>query len=233
MIRPSLITFTLLMSLSSACWAVSHTGKVLETMDSGGYTYAKISEGIKEFWIAAPKTPVEVGQTISFSEQMWMPNFTSKTLHRTFANLLFVGKLAQGTTAPPAPRHNAPHSAQSAVKAKAAAAKAPSPEINLDKAMPYTIADLFAKKEELKGKPVLVHGKVAKVSTAIMGTNWIHVKDGTGKPGSDDIIFRAKTDTAAVGDKVDARGVLVTNQDFGFNYQYPVLVEQASVTVVK
>lgn len=226
MIRSSWIAFALFMSLSSASWALSHTGKILETMNSGGYTYAKVSEGSDEFWIALPITPVEIGQTITFSEQMWMSGFTSKTLNRQFDRLLFVDKLAQGAV-------TLPTTVKEPAKNPQPAETSNVPEVDLNEAKAYTVADLFAKKTELKGKPVHVQGQVAKVSNGIMGTNWIHIKDGTGKPGSDDIIFRSKTDTATVGDTVDAKGVLVTDQDFGMSYQYPVLVEQASINVVK
>ncbi len=97
----------------------------------------------------------------------------------------------------------------------------------------YTVAELYQKKDELKGKLVKVHGRVVKVSNGIMDTNWIHIQDGTGKDGSNDVIFRAKTATANVGDLVTASGTLVTDQDFGFSYQYPVLVENASFEVSK
>ena len=232
MTRISRIVFFLMIVASPSVWAVGHTGKVLETMNSGGYTYALVNEGEQKFWIAAPQTQLKVGQTISFREEMWMPGFTSKTLHRTFDNLLFAGRIIPGSTLPPSGRRPE----QNANPASAAKPAEPVPPLtaeDLSKAGTYTITELFAKKSELKGKPVHVRGKVAKVSNAIMGTNWVHVQDGTGKPGSNDVIFRSKTDSAAVGDKVDATGVLVVDQDFGFGYQYPVLVEQAVIKAAK
>ena len=64
----------------------------------------------------------------------------------------------------------------------------------------------------------------------IMGTNWVHIQDGTGEAGSNDVVFRSREGIAAVGDVVTARGKLVTDQDFGYGYVYPVLVEEASFT---
>ncbi|MCF6200913.1 MAG: hypothetical protein L3J42_02105, partial [Hydrogenimonas sp.] len=65
------------------------TGVVVETMDAGVYTYAKVKDENGEYWIAGPKTEVKVGEKISFAPQMWMENFPSKTLNRTFDKILF------------------------------------------------------------------------------------------------------------------------------------------------
>lgn len=69
------------------------TGKVLETMDSGGYTYAKLAACGKEQWVAGSPTPVKVGQVLVAVDGLPMSNFTSKTLGRTFDNILFVRTL--------------------------------------------------------------------------------------------------------------------------------------------
>lgn len=81
------------LSFSTAAMDMPHQGEVLETMNSGGYTYVKIMEAGKEVWAAAPQTKVEKGDTVRFTEQMTMPSFHSKTLDRTFAPLIFAGNL--------------------------------------------------------------------------------------------------------------------------------------------
>ena len=45
-------------------------GTVLETMDSGGYTYARLDTVEGEVWAAAPITPLEVGDRVTFTGQM-------------------------------------------------------------------------------------------------------------------------------------------------------------------
>lgn len=96
----------------------------------------------------------------------------------------------------------------------------------------YSVAELFAKKDKLNGKKVTVKGKVVKVSSGIMGKTWVHVQDGTGISGTNDIT--ATTDqTAAVGDKVVINGVLAANKDFGAGYVYSVIIENATITVEK
>ena len=67
------------------------TGKVVQTMDSGGYTYAQIENKGLKTWVAVPKTKVVKGRNISFAPGMEMQNFESKTLKRTFDKIIFSG----------------------------------------------------------------------------------------------------------------------------------------------
>ena len=71
-----------------------HKGKVLETMDSGGYTYVQIEENGEKLWVAAMQTPVKVGDTVEFPDSPPMINFQSKTLKRTFDKIIFAPGLA-------------------------------------------------------------------------------------------------------------------------------------------
>lgn len=67
-----------------------HKGKVLETMNSGGYTYAQVDEKGQKVWVATMETKVNVGDTIEFPDTNPVPNFQSKTLNRTFDKLFMV-----------------------------------------------------------------------------------------------------------------------------------------------
>jgi hypothetical protein len=69
--------------------AISLAGKVVETMNSGGYTYAFIEKNGQKAWVAAPQTKIKVGQQVICDPGMAMQNFTSKTLHRTFDIIVF------------------------------------------------------------------------------------------------------------------------------------------------
>jgi hypothetical protein len=68
----------------------SNEGKVVDFIDTAGYTYMELENGGHKFWIAAPTTKVSKGDHIRFVENMVMTNFTSKTLNRTFGTLIFV-----------------------------------------------------------------------------------------------------------------------------------------------
>ncbi|HBO85000.1 MAG: hypothetical protein A2073_03450 [Deltaproteobacteria bacterium GWC2_42_11] len=96
----------------------------------------------------------------------------------------------------------------------------------------YTVEELFSQKDKLKGKKVSVRGKVVKFNADIIGKNWLHLQDGTGKTGSDDITVTTKQ-TASVGDIVIITGVLATNKDIGSGYSYNVIIEEATIRVDK
>jgi hypothetical protein len=69
----------------------SLSGKVVETMNSGGYTYVSLENNGKKTWVALPATAVKVGQEVTCQPGMEMRNFTSKTLNRTFESIIFSG----------------------------------------------------------------------------------------------------------------------------------------------
>ena len=222
----SLLTLTLLLT-SSSLWAVNHTGSVMETMSAGGYTYAKVMQNEKEFWIAGPTEKVEIGDIISFDEQMKMANFTSKSLNRTFASLMFVGRITQGSS-------NAMSAEPAFSHPKAPKPKNSAPVDKMSKAVGgYTVAELFSRKDELSNKIIKVHGQVVKISKQIMKKDWVHLQDGTGSAGTNDIIFLTKTSTVKVGDTVLASGKLIVDRDFGAGYKYEVIVENSSFEVDK
>lgn len=75
-------------------------GKVVETMDAGGYTYLKLDNGGETAWAAIPTTKVSVGQEVELQPGMPMTNFTSKSLNRTFDNIAFSSGLATDAKAP-------------------------------------------------------------------------------------------------------------------------------------
>ena len=93
-----------------------------------------------------------------------------------------------------------------------------------------TVGDVYAKKAELNGKPVKVRGKVVKFSPQIMGKNWIHIQDGTGETGANDLTVTTSS-MADTGDTVLISGMLSVDKDFGYGYAYEVIVEDAVVTV--
>jgi len=92
----------------------------------------------------------------------------------------------------------------------------------------YTVAELMAQTAKLKDKSVRVSGKVVKFNGSIMGKNWLHLQDGTGAAGANDILVTSAA-MAKVGDVVTAAGTLRTNKDFGAGYTYKVLIEEAEL----
>lgn len=204
----------------------SLSGKVVETMDSGGYSYVKIEKNSKSTWVAVPQMKVTVGQEVSFAPGMVMQNFESKTLKRTFESIVFSSGPAGLESAESSHKSSDQKRTESAPDKKAK-------EIKVDKASgpdAYTVAELYGKVTELNNKKVSVRGKVVKVSPEIMGKNWIHIQDGSGNAsnGSNDILVTSQ-DLPAVGDVVTAKGTLYKDKDFGSGYKYAVVIEEASI----
>ena len=93
-----------------------------------------------------------------------------------------------------------------------------------------TVAEIVTGKAKFAGKPVAVRARVVKYNTNILGKNWLHIRDGSGGEGTNDLTVTT-AGTAKVGDLVLVTGVLATNRDFGSGYQYPLIVEGATVVV--
>ncbi|MEQ1920128.1 MAG: hypothetical protein ABL955_13110, partial [Elusimicrobiota bacterium] len=92
-----LLTFAAALTLSLNASAGDITGTVLESMDSGGYTYLliKTPAGEKK-WAAVTKAAVKTGDKATVTNSMDMKNFESPTLKRKFDVIAF-GMLGDGS----------------------------------------------------------------------------------------------------------------------------------------
>jgi len=215
------------------------SGKVLESLDAGTYTYLRIASSKGEIWAAVPATDKKVGDMVALAGAMEMKNFKSKTLDREFPSIWF-GTLATGGAAhgAAAPAGNpAVHGAAVAPAAKSGADRAKAGG-KIGEAVPkaegadaVTVAELWAKRKELAGKKVSLRGKVVRYSANIMGSNWMHLQDGSGSAAdkTHDVTATSKA-TAKVGDVVLVSGVVAIDRNIGAGYNYPVLIEDAAVS---
>lgn len=208
------------------------TGTIAETMNSGGYTYARLQTAAKESWIATSELPVSVGDRLSARIDMPMENFTSKTLNRSFPLIYFVTGVTRNGESVAAGAGPAPPLALAGSHEPTQAPALVEPV----KPEPggITIADLWARRKALSGTVVIVSGRVMKVNNEILGTNWVHLQDGSGlaKDGTNDLTVTTGA-LVKVGDVVTISGKLITGKDFGSGYAYEVIVEGATVTKSK
>lgn len=197
-------------------------GSVLEISQVAGYTYVKVDADGDVVWAAAPTVPVQVGDTVSFTTNMPMRDFYSKTLQRNFEIIYFVDQFKSDTGI------SSFDSEAAAAHGQMFSQEAIAPVKNIRKAEGgYTVAEIFAQSNELNGKPVTVRGRVAKVTPNVMGTHWIRIMDGSSRQH-----LVVPTDaTTAVNDVVVADGTLVTNMDLGQGYVLPAVLQDASVTI--
>ena len=197
--------------LSLGLYASStHTAKVIETLNSGGYSYIQVKEADENYWIAMTQRSLKVGENISFNEQGWMHKFHSKTLDRTFDKILFASDTTEKAEA-------------KAVEIKANVMHSPFKVKGT-----ITVAELFKNRNKYVGKKVQVRAKVTKTSESIMKRNWVHVQDGSRFQNADDLVFTSSCVTPKTGSIVIAEGVVVKDKDFGYGYFYPVIVEEAT-----
>jgi hypothetical protein len=217
------------------------TGKVLETMDAGGYTYVQVDDGVNKIWAAGPQAQVAKGDKVTLPQGMPMKNYHSASLNRDFDVVYFVEYIQRGDGPAPMAKAPAPAAGGTAETPKLpegmhptmdAAQSAKEAGVNFKdlKKAGQTVAEVFAGQKALAGKEVAVRGKVVKFNAQIMGRNWIHLQDGTGTDGTNDLTITT-SDLAKVGDTVLAKGKVVLDRDFGMGYKYAVLVEEAKVTV--
>lgn len=206
--------------------ATGISGAVTETMDASGYTYVSVDTGSEMLWIAGPKTQVKVGDEVFIPEGSPINNFESKTLGRTFETILFASSIMVGGAEQAfAPSTGSPnHTADAGPQVVTDFSGLTKPEGG------KTVADIFAEKAALNGKSVQMRAKVTKFMSGIMGKNWLHIKDGTGAAGADDLVVTTQV-TAKVGDTVLVSGTVAANKDFGSGYKYDVIVEDADVTI--
>ena len=201
----------------------SLSGKVVETMNSGGYSYILLEKNGKKIWVAVPLMTVTVGQEVALQPGQEMGNFTSKSLNRTFDIIIFSGGPVGPQQASASPAGTGSKSAAAPAEKGIKVEKASGPNA-------YTVGDVFAKRVELDKKAAVVRGKVVKVSQGIMGSNWIHLQDGTGDAGkkTHDLVVTTQ-ELPAVGDIVTVNGTVSADKDFGAGYKYSVLIEKASI----
>lgn len=230
--RASLILPAVCMVLSAQDPGADLSGKVVETMDAGGYTYVKLEKAGKYTWVAIPQAKVTVGAEMEFQLGAPMANFPSKTLNRTFDLIYFsAGPKGAGIKGMPHPVPGAANGLPPGHPTDKAGAKAASKPVKIPKATgpnAFTVAQLFGKGGPAAGRTVVVRGKVVKVSMGIMGRNWVHLQDGSGSAAkATNNLVVTTAGAATVGDVLTATGKLARDKDFGQGYFYPVLIEDA------
>jgi len=210
------------------------SGTVVETMNAAGYTYVQVDSGTEKIWAAAPAFTVAVGDSVVVPDGMPMQNYHSKTLDRDFPVVYFVDSVLNAS-APVASPASAGGMGMPEGHPQTNTATAPADVdlSNIAKAEGgMTVGEIFGDKANLSGQEVALRGKVVKFSPQIMGKNWLHIQDGSGDSAAGTHDLTVTTDvTAAVGDTVLVNGPLTLDKDFGYGYQYDVIIEDAKVAV--
>jgi hypothetical protein len=199
------------------------SGTVLERIDVDKYTYLRLGEpGGRGTWTAVSTAKAQVGERVRVSSAELMTGFTSATLKRTFDEIYFGVLETQGALA--AAVGEDPH-------ARARAAGDTADVGKVDRAagpLGRTIAELYAQRALLEGKPVRVRGVVVKSVGGVLGRTFLHVRDGSGdaQAGDNDLTVTTSA-TPEVGARVLLEGTAVRDKDYGSGYRYPLILEDA------
>ncbi len=233
MIKKIVISTLLSSAIAFAAQGDIHTAKVIESQFAGIYTYIKVDENNKQYWIAVTKTDVKVGDSIKFKEQIVMKNFKSTALKKTFDEVMFAD-LANKEGVYGADNIHGIHG--NMIKKRLQTAPKPDVKFNDglvtsdEKAIAVTkISELYANKDKYKNKNVTIQGRALEVSNKVMGNTWIKIYDG-----SDSVIFRSpnEDEKIAVGSKVEATATINTDVDFGHGFKYQVLGVNATFKIL-
>ncbi|WP_320036392.1 hypothetical protein [Halarcobacter sp.] len=208
-----------------------HTVKILETKNAGAYTYIKVEENNDTYWAAISKSNVKVGQTITIHEQVWMKEFKSKALDKTFDKILFAQIPKKGVSG----SDNIHNIHGNMIKKKQSNELKPNPKFNEgiivsnSEAIKTNISDLFTNKEKYKNKNVEIEGDVLQVSNKVMGNTWVKIYNG-----KDAVIFRStnEDEKVSIGDKVKVIGTINTDVDYGYGFKYEVIGVNGKFTIL-
>ena len=187
-----------------------HKVVIQESLNTERYTYLRVKENEEEFWIAITKRKVKQGGTAYFKGGLMKKNFLSKEFNRTFETLYLVGDFHE----------EGEQAGAAGIPAESASLEPPK---NLQRAQgAIKISELVANIQKYNGKTVMVTGKCVKVNPMIMGRNWVHLQDGSGK--NLDLLVTT-TEKVELGAIVTMEGTVTTNKDFGAGYRYDYLLE--------
>ena len=156
-----------------------------------------------------------------------MKDFTSRTLDRTFDEILFVMSFYITEEAPRDADaqtlvEHAHNTGDPAVEPPQAGEIVPAEN-------GITIADLFSGYKQLESQQITVRGRVMKFSERILGSNWVTLQDGTGMPPHNKLVARTQQ-TVNIGEEITLQGRVATNVSLGTGYDSKVLLEDAQVS---
>ena len=198
--------------------AAEHKVSVAEVLNTDKYSYLRVKENAEEYWIAITKRPIKVGSTCYYRGGLMKKNFQSKEFNRVFETVYLVGEFREEGEGNAAPAGGGGIPAET---------EALAPPKNVQRAPgAMKISDLVANVAKYDGKTVKITGKCVKLNPMIMGRNWLHIQDGSGK--NIDLTVTT-TEMVQLGSIVTLEGVVAVNKDFGAGYKYDYILESAVV----
>lgn len=183
--------------------------RATEVLRGEGKVYVRVLEGQWDFWVMAPDQPIAAGDHLLLGKGPQLAIHRSGSLNRDFTDIIELQRIDVVDE----------DTARRYVNVQPASGG-------------QTVAQLFAERQQRGGQPVTVRARVVKANHGIFGTNWYHLRDGTGtEQAKDNDLTITSQVRAEVGQLVVASGTLTLDKDLGFGYFYPIIIEEAAITV--
>ena len=199
-----------------------HSVVALETKGTKKYTYIKVREGNKEYWVATSKKDITPGGSYFYSSSIRKTNFESIELGRVFDELFLIGNIVRtdhGNQIRKGKMEKVDvetHSTSNPVQSK----------VDFKSGDEITISALIENPSKFENKQIQLTGTVEKVNSNILGRNWIHLKDGS----MDDYdLVITSTQRVVEGNIIKIEGKVSLDVDFGAGYRYDIIVEDARI----
>ena len=216
-------------------------GTVMEVIDAGRHIYISVKTGEKLVWIAVADFDGKPGDEVLVPPGVPVSDLHSEKLNRSFKMIYFVGNIhkvdknAAGNEKSILPEsHSTTSPTQNRMIHPSMEDLTAGPAVDIGKVEKAkggkTVFEIISESKNLAGKNILVRAKVTRFKPNIMGKNWLHVRDGSGDKGQNDLVVTTG-DKARIGDLILIRGIVSVDRDFGFGKKYPVIVENAKITV--
>ncbi|CAE10070.1 hypothetical protein [Wolinella succinogenes] len=193
---------------------ILHQGIITQVLHGGGYAYLEIDKKGTKHWVAITDMPINPGLEVRFIEELVAENFTSQALQRKFDRLIFTSSLEYRTPIP-----ESDHLAF--IKERVDRSPYQTKET-------LSVYEVVKNRQNYKDKSVQVRGKIVKISSNILGRDWVHIQDGTGEKEVARIVFTGEASGLKVGEIVTAKGKASLDKDFGSGYIYPIILEEST-----
>jgi hypothetical protein len=197
-----------------------HTVTVNEVLTTSKYNYINVNEGTEQFWIAAKKQNVVVGETYFYKGGLLKTNYESKEHNRLFSKIYLVTNMV-----------GSDHANQTGMVKQAStttadqvpsAASTPKEVRVIEQEGSIKIAELVKHPEKYDGKTIQVSGVCVKINPNIMNRNWLHLTDGS----QDDYDLTITSDEFVTeGTVITMQATVALNKDFGAGYRYDLILE--------
>ncbi|QBA64549.1 hypothetical protein [Muriicola soli] len=200
-----------------------HEITILQYTPGTKYLYAEVREGDRTYWIATQKQTIVEGSTYLYNEALLKTHFESKEQNRVYDTLYMITALISKDHGMPSDSY--PKSEKINTSENTLEKKGKEQLENAPSAGKVSLSDLFANPERYEGKIIQISGTCSKVSTEILGRNWVHVDDG--KSGKELVV--TLQEVVEKGETLTIEGIVQLNVDLGSGYTYDILLEKGIV----